>query len=92
MAFPRDKLFVVGLKTTCKDRWRQVLNEAPKHKAKHIITLQQGITGNQLAEMHTAGVSLVVPEVLHKSFPQGHSIKLLTVEGFIQTVKHQLNV
>jgi hypothetical protein len=54
--------------------------------------LQQGITGNQLAEMHTAGVSLVVPEVLHKSFPQGHSIKLLTVEGFIQTVKHQLNV
>lgn len=69
-----------------------VLNEAPKHKAKHIITLQQGITSNQLAEMHTAGVSLVVPEVFHKKFPKAHTINLLTVEGFIRTVKHQLNV
>ena len=42
--FPKEKLFIVGLKTTCKDRWRQVLNEAPKHKSKHIVTLQQGIS------------------------------------------------
>ena len=24
-AWPEEKLFIVGLKTTCKDRWRQVL-------------------------------------------------------------------
>jgi hypothetical protein len=91
-AFPKEKLFVVGLKTTCKDRWRQVLNEAPQHKAKHIITLQPGITSNQLAEMHAAGVSLVVPEALHKSFPKKRTINLQAVAGFMQMVKHRLNV
>lgn len=91
-AFPKDKLFVIGLKTTCKDRWRQVLNEAPKHKTKHIITLQPGITSTQLEEMHTAGVALVVPESLHKSFPKQRTIALLSVESFIQTVKRQLDI
>ena len=90
-AFPIDKLFIVGLKTTCKDRWRQVLNEGNRVKAKHIVTLQPGITSAQLAEMHTAGVSLVVPKSLHKSFPEVRTINLLSVENFIQTVKHQLN-
>jgi type II restriction enzyme len=91
-AFPKQKLFVIGLKTTCKDRWRQVLNEAPKHKSKHIVTLQQGISGAQLQEMHTAGVSLVVPQALHKSFPKEHTINLLSVEAFIQEVKQQLGI
>jgi hypothetical protein len=90
-AFPIEKLFVVGLKTTCKDRWRQVLNEGRRVKAKHILTLQPGITSAQLAEMHTAGVSLVVPQSLHKSFPKEHTINLLSVESFIKTVKHQLD-
>jgi hypothetical protein len=91
-SFPKDKLFIIGLKTTCKDRWRQVLNEAPRHKVKHIVTLQPGITSTQLSEMHTAGVSLVVPESLHKSFPKERDITLLSVEAFIQSVKQRLNV
>jgi restriction endonuclease EcoRII-like protein len=28
--YPTNKLFMVGVKTTCKDRWRQVLNEAKR--------------------------------------------------------------
>jgi EcoRII C terminal/Restriction endonuclease EcoRII, N-terminal len=91
-SFPLDKLFVVGLKTTCKDRWRQVLNEGLRVPAKHILTLQPGITSAQLAEMHAAQISLVVPKSLHKSFPKDRTINLLSVESFIQTVKQQLNV
>ncbi len=34
--YPTSKLFMVGVKTTCKDRWRQVLNEAKRIKDKHI--------------------------------------------------------
>jgi type II restriction enzyme len=34
IAWAEDRLFVVGLKTTCKDRWRQILNEAPRMRAK----------------------------------------------------------
>lgn len=90
-SFPTEKLFIVGLKTTCKDRWRQVLNEGRRVAAKHILTLQPGITSAQLAEMHAAQVSLVVPKALHKSFPKERTINLLSVESFIQTVKQQLN-
>ncbi len=28
--YPLEKLFIVGVKTTCKDRWRQVLNEGKR--------------------------------------------------------------
>jgi hypothetical protein len=88
--WPEKQLFIVGLKTTCKDRWRQVLNEGRRVHAKHILTLQQGISGAQLEEMHTAGVSLVVPQPLHKSFPKVRTISLLNIETFIQIVRAQL--
>jgi hypothetical protein len=90
-AWPVERLFVVGLKTTCKDRWRQVLNEGRRVKSKHILTLQPGITAAQLEEMRASGVSLVVPQSLHRNFPKEHTINLLTVESFIWTVKHQLD-
>ncbi len=38
-SFPEGKLFVVGVKTTCKDRWRQVTAEAPRIEWKHLLTL-----------------------------------------------------
>jgi hypothetical protein len=60
-SFPLNKLFVLGIKTTCKDRWRQVLNEGRRVERKHFLTLQQGISVNQLREMNQAKVSLVVP-------------------------------
>ena len=61
-AFPLDKLFIVGIKTTCRDRWRQVLNEGKRKRDKYIITLQPGISVRQIREMDDSGVRLVVPE------------------------------
>jgi type II restriction enzyme len=90
-AWPEDRLFVVGLKTTCKDRWRQVLNEGRRVHAKHILTLQQGISAPQLQEMHTAGVSLVVPQALHKSYPKDGAMPVLSIETFLKTVKDRLH-
>jgi len=78
--------------STCKDRWRQVLNEGKRVKLKHILTLQPGITGTQLEEMRASGVTLVVPRSLHKSFPKEHNISLLSVENFVQKVKTQLSI
>jgi type II restriction enzyme len=89
-AWPEHRLFVIGLKTTCKDRWRQVLNEGRRVRAKHILTLQQGITANQMKEMQEAGVSLVVPKPLHNKYPGAWQPALLDVQGFITTVKRQL--
>ena len=88
--WPEDKLLVIGLKTTCKDRWRQVLNEGRRVPKKHILTLQQGITGNQLSEMQAAGISLVVPSALHGKYPKEWQHKLFDVHGFIQSAKQRL--
>jgi hypothetical protein len=40
--WPDQKLFIVGLKTTCKDRWRQVLNEGRRIHTKYILTPAAG--------------------------------------------------
>lgn len=85
--YPASKLFMVGVKTTCKDRWRQVLNEAKRIRKKHIMTLQQGISGKQLGEMKEAGVQLIVPQNFHKQYPPKSEMKLLGVEEFIGFVR-----
>lgn len=88
--FPRDKITVLALKTTCRDRWRQVLEEAPDVPKRHILTLQPGISVSQLRQMHKANVSLVVPQELHKEYNVKDSgIDLLTVDNFIRQIQRQ---
>ena len=86
-SFDADKVFVVGVKTTCKDRWRQVTQEAPRIPHKHIITLQEGISEKQIDEMRRAKVSLIVPESLHSKYPASRRNELMTLEQFITKIK-----
>ena len=62
--FSTDYIISLAAKTTCKDRWRQVLNEADRlrDKPKYLCTLQQGISGAQMDEMQAEDVILVVPK------------------------------
>ncbi len=83
-----DKLLVLASKTTCKDRWRQILNEADRIKTKHLFTLQQGISKNQLDEMYKYNVCLVVPNPYLTSFPHEFRDKILTLDKFITHVKN----
>lgn len=89
--FPVEKLLVVGVKTTCKDRWRQVLREGRRVSKKYILTMQPGISGNQLAEMRDANVTLVVPRSLHKKYPKVDDMNILTVEKFFESARLKLN-
>lgn len=82
-SFPVSRLVVAGLKTTCKDRWRQILNESRRIPEKHLVTLQEGISANQLLEMHEANVTLVVPKPFHKSYDLSTGIRLLSVDDFL---------
>ncbi len=81
------KLVVLASKTTCKDRWRQVLNEADRVKTKHLFTLQQGISKNQLEEMYKYNVCLVVPKPYLNSFPSEFRKRILTLDTFIEHVQ-----
>ena len=84
-------LYMVGIKTTCKDRWRQVLNEATKLPQKHLLTMQEGISTRQLAEMKKAQITLIVPTPLHSRYPKDRPMPLLGVETFIDGVLKALN-
>lgn len=86
-AFNEKKLIVLASKTTCKDRWRQVLNEADRIKTKHLFTLQQGISLNQLEEMYKYNVCLIVPEPYLKSFPSAFQGRIITLGNFVNHVQ-----
>jgi type II restriction enzyme len=87
-SFPDEALVMLGIKTTCKDRWRQVLNEAKRCKNKFLLTLQKGISAPQLEQMREAGVTLVVPHSLHDMYPPGaREGVVISVASFIQTVR-----
>mgnify|MGYP002776994763 CR=1 FL=1 len=84
-AFPPDKLRMLGLKTTCKDRWRQALNEADRIPHKHLLTTQPGMSPTQLAQIKASNLTLVVPKALHKNYKysKDESAPLMTLEQFI---------
>lgn len=84
--FPGDKLVCLGAKTTCKDRWRQVINEADRVPVKHLFTLQQGISKNQLTEMYNNNVCLVVPAPYKDKFDSSFQDRILTLGQFNKMV------
>jgi len=88
-AFPSIKLHMLASKTCCKDRWRQVLNEANRIKTKHLFTLQQGVSVHQLQEMQDNNVQLVVPAPYMTSFPKERRGSLSTLEGFVAHIRSQ---
>jgi len=85
--YPETKLHMLASKTCCKDRWRQVINEADRIKQKHLFTLQEGVSGNQLKEMYKEGIVLVVPQPILKSFPKDYHNQILTLTGFINFIR-----
>lgn len=87
--FPAEDLTILGAKTTCKDRWRQVINEADRVDERFLFTLQQGISKNQLKEMADENVKLVVPESHVESYPEEYRESLNTLNGFIEIVKEK---
>eukprot|EP00456_Euglypha_rotunda_P036162 TRINITY_DN277_c0_g2_i2.p2 TRINITY_DN277_c0_g2~~TRINITY_DN277_c0_g2_i2.p2 ORF type:complete len:410 (+),score=67.87 TRINITY_DN277_c0_g2_i2:90-1319(+) len=86
-SFPANRLRLLAAKTTCKDRWRQVLNEADRIPIKHILTLQEGISANQFKEMTDSNVRLVVPAPLVDCYPHTVRPHLQTLESFIGDVR-----
>lgn len=89
MSFPADRLVFLAAKTTCKDRWRQILNEADRFRGqtKYLCTLQQGMTVKQMNEMAAEKVVLVVPRPYVKSYPKNTAMRIITLFQFVDLVK-----
>jgi hypothetical protein len=82
-AFPASRLTMLGAKSTCKDRWRQVLAEAERIEVKHLVTLEPAISTNQTDEMRAHKVQLVLPESIHSSYAPGQRGWLMTITDFL---------
>lgn len=85
--FPAGSLRMLAAKTTCKDRWRQILNEADRIPDKHLLTLQEGVSEPQFREMQNAGIRLVVPEPVMSSYPDEVRPHLVSMEGFLAELR-----
>ncbi|MDO4585572.1 MAG: type II restriction endonuclease, partial [Planctomycetia bacterium] len=79
-------LTMLGVKSTCKDRWRQVLSEAEKIKHKHLLTLEAAISENQTQEMINHQLQLIVPSGLHETYSAKQKNWLMNVSSFIELV------
>ena len=88
-AFPIDKICTLAAKTTCKDRWRQILNEADRLRDdnKYLCTMQQGISAAQMDEMQAEKVILVVPKAFHSAYPKEKRDRIWTLGRFVKYVK-----
>ena len=86
-SYPDDRLRMLAVKTTVKERWRQILEEANRISVKHLLTLQEGVSEQQFAQMRNAGVQLVVPESLHTRYPQSIRPEIMTLAEMIEEVR-----
>jgi hypothetical protein len=86
-AFNNAKLTMLGAKSTCKDRWRQVLSEASRIQHKHLLTLEPGITENQTDEMKAKHLQLVVPIAIQQTYKPSQQDWLMDVADFVELVE-----
>lgn len=80
---------VLGVKYSCKDRWRQVLAEAQKLNDKYLLTVEAGISLNQTREMQSNGLHLVVPSEIHETYYDEQKSWLTSLAEFLDLLAHR---
>ncbi|NOD62038.1 MULTISPECIES: type II restriction endonuclease [unclassified Ruegeria] len=85
--YPDHQLAMLAVKTSCKDRWRQVLAEADRIRTKHLLTLEPAISKVQTAEMQGHGLQLVLPVSLHSTYQADQRAWLISVGDFLDLIR-----
>jgi hypothetical protein len=78
---------MLAVKTTLRDRWRQVLQEGRKIEPKHLFTMDEAVTIPQYQDMKSRGVLLVVPQRRVASYPPPIRTDVLTLGRFVELVR-----
>ena len=86
-SFDGALLTMLGAKTTCKDRWRQVLTEAHRIPGKHLATLEPAISVAQLLEMAEHSLTVVAPRMVLASYTVPTDLVVLSVGDFVSLVR-----
>lgn len=88
-AFDALRLTIMGVKSTCKDRWRQVLAEADRIPYKHLLTLEAAISTSQTTEMQAKHLQLVLPRTLHTTYTTAQQAWVMDVSTLIALVRER---
>ena len=87
--FDSLRLTMLGVKSTCKDRWRQVLAEADRIDHKHLLTLETSISEHQTDEMRSKNLQLVLPRSLHDTYTPAQQAWLLDIKSFTALLRER---
>jgi hypothetical protein len=71
-AFPDGQLRMVACKSTSKERWRQVLNEAERIPRKFLLTLDPALTAATIDQMLAADLVPYIPEPIISAAYRGN--------------------
>lgn len=82
-------LMMLAVKSTCKDRWRQILPEADKIPAKHLATIEPSISESQTDQMQAYKVQLVVPGSVKLSYSAKQQNWLWVMRDFLAEVRER---
>lgn len=87
-AFPEEQLRMLASKTSIKDRFRQVADEANRIRDKHLFTLTPGdVTHPKLAQLDELHIHLVMPKVVKESYDDLIQGETMTFSRFIEEVQ-----
>jgi hypothetical protein len=89
--YKADLLIMLAAKSSCKERWRQILDEAERIPNKHLCTLEQAISVDQTSTMVDRKVTLVIPSLLHNTYTNAQQKNLWTINQFVDYVKFNQN-
>lgn len=81
-----SRLAMLAAKSSCKERWTQVLTEAERIPTKHLCTLEAAISEAQTEEMQRKQVILVLPSALHATYSPAQRTSIITIRDFIDYV------
>lgn len=87
-AFPEEQLRMLASKTSIKDRFRQVADEANRIRDKHLFTLTPGdVTHPKLAQLDELHIHLVMPKVVKESYDDLIQGETMTFSRFIEEIQ-----
>jgi len=85
-SFDPALLSMLGVKTTCKERWSQILTEADRIWPKHLCTLEPAVSRQQLTDMKDKRVVLVAPRPLLTTYDPPPGMTPMSISEFVELV------
>lgn len=85
-AVDAEFLVVANAKTTARERWRQMAQEAKRIEQKHLITIDRNLTDAVVLEMNSRGIIPVIPHSIRSACSAAVIGGSMTLAEFIDNV------